>query len=120
MKRLLIVAALALSSCMTLSSCAPLLSALQGDDATLIRAGGVVTFTAGSTLAQDVGVYLTGAALNVSTPGCHVVGNGVGCKLGDVPPNHPVTLSISGTVTGSATYYRPGSDRPFITTLKGE
>ena len=112
---------LALLVCLSLASCAPILSTIQQDDATLIRGGGVVVFTAGGTLAQDVAVYVAGVGLTVTGPSCRLMGNGVGCKLGDVPANTPARISVTGSViSGSATYYRVGSNRPYIATLKGE
>lgn len=115
MKRLLIVAALALSSC------APLLGTLQGDDASLTRSSGSVLFDAGTTNAEDVAVYLKGDAITVSGSGavCSAVSTGIGCTLGTVPAGKKFRLIVAGTLTsGSATFYRPGSTRPILTTLK--
>ena len=112
MKRILLLA-------LALSSCAPILSTLQSDDATLTRGGGVIVFSAGKTDAQDVAVYLAGTGLNIPGADCAPVGNGVGCKLGTVKAYAPITLTPTGTVlSGSATYYRPGNNRPYIAPLK--
>lgn len=115
MKRLLILSVLALSSC------APLLSAVQGDDATLTRDTGSVVFTAGKTNAEDVAVYLSGPGLTVSGEGvaCKVVSSGIGCALGTVPAGKRFRLIVNASPkSGNASFYRPGSARPVLTPLQ--
>lgn len=117
MKRLLIISALALTSC------APLLSSIQGDSAALTRDKASVLFSAGTLDAEDVAVYINGSEVTATGDGaqCKVISTGIGCALGTVPAGRSFRLIITGNVTsGSATFYRPMSNRPVLTTLKGE
>lgn len=109
---------LALLMVVALTSCAPVLSNLQHDPATLTRQGEDVVFTnPADTTAEGVTVFLAGAT-SVTGAQCGPVRSGTGCIVGDVPAHKSYRLHAPGAaVTGNSLHYRPDSNRPVLTEL---
>jgi len=103
-----------------LASCAPILSAVQGEPATLTTDGATVLLSnPAATVAEDAVVTLFGPVTVVGAK-CTPYSKSWICPVGDVPSGKGYRLSITGTLkNASATFYRAGSgDRPVYIQLK--
>jgi hypothetical protein len=115
---------IALGLILLLTSCAPVIAAFNifasdGNKAGLRLKGNgdgaVVTFEAGEQLAQQVGLYIGGMGLKVEDSKCKPVNNGIGCDLGNIEAGKNYAVTVTGSkLSANATYYRAGSDRPFL------
>jgi hypothetical protein len=85
---------------------------LQGD-----TNGATISFEAGSQEVQDLALFIGGKDLSLeSNPGnnCKPVQDGIGCTAAKIAVGEKLEVKVKGSkFSASATYYRPGSDRPF-------
>jgi hypothetical protein len=101
--------------CLGLISCAPVFNLFAGDNqGAKLRLqgdsnGATISFEAGNQEVQD------GLSLE-SNPGniCKPTQDGIGCIAAKVASSEKLEIKVKGSkFSASATYYRPGSDRPF-------
>ena len=94
---------------LVLASCAPILSAVQGDTGTFTRDGASVVLTnpAGGGKMLDAAVRVEGLGLVMGAPCALRAVNVYGCVLGDVPDGKSYRLTpTAGLISkASATYY---------------
>ena len=85
---------------------------LQGDSG-----GATISFEAGNQEVQDLALFIGGNGLSLeSNPGniCKPVQDGIGCVAAKVAAGEKLEVKLKGSkLSASATYYRPGSDKPF-------
>jgi hypothetical protein len=103
-----------------LASCAPLLSKVQSEPATLSTDGTAVLFNNPATdTAQNVSVALYGP-VTVTGDGCHTYSKSWICAISSVPGGKAYRLQITGMLNNaSASFYRAGGGgRPIYIQLK--